>query len=76
MVKNEEISFKLRLTDEEWENDEGGWRCSAMKIPGAEIEEIYAEGKALHSEVYKVDQKQEMILWRSTNTKPKKLTVL
>ena len=38
------ISFLTTVTKNDWDSKIGGWRCSALKIPGAGIDTVYVNG--------------------------------
>lgn len=58
-------SFKLRLTKDEWDPELRGWYCSALKIPGAVVKEIYSGGQPVNRNLYRIDQTNEIIQWLS-----------
>ena len=49
------ISFMITLSPGEWLSDVGGWRCEALKIPGARIDAVYAENSQVDPACYKAD---------------------
>lgn len=74
MNREKEISFVVRLTEKEWDEDFNGWRCSTIRIPGAEIE-VYNRGR-LSDRAYEVSEENDMILWRLDTPRPESLAVL
>lgn len=73
MAKGQEVSIPTYLTDNDWDKNFSGWRCPYFRIPGAEFESFFGDGKPLQIHEYEVNQKLEMVLWRSTLPKPKEL---
>jgi hypothetical protein len=57
------ISFVTRLTEAEWDEVIGGWRCPALQIPGANVQRLYVEGSQIDSGNYQVLQSQFIIRW-------------
>jgi len=57
------ITFFVRLDEEDWDDNQGAWRCSALKIPTAEVTELRSQGALLAEERYKVDGPAHQIQW-------------
>lgn len=70
----ENTAFIITLTNQEWDETLGGWRCSAIRIPGAKIESIYADRRRIDPALYEVLINHQMIRWSQTE-KPEKVAV-
>lgn len=68
-------SFKLRLTKKEWDDQLRGWSCSALKIPGADVTEIFSEGERVNKDLYQIDLNNEIIRW-PLGDPPETITVI
>ncbi|HRI19396.1 MAG TPA: LamG domain-containing protein [Panacibacter sp.] len=68
------ISFTVSLNENDWSNDFRGWVCSSLRIPGAEIKEIFSEGKKVDDINYKIDSDKSVIRW-ANQVIPKRITV-
>jgi ribosomal protein L30E len=69
------IAFTITVTTgKDWDNDLGGWRCTALKIPGAKIENIYVEGVIQDTSWYKVLPDYATIRW-SHDPRPERAAV-
>jgi hypothetical protein len=69
------ITFTTRLTDAEWDEVMGGWRCPVLQIPGAEVEDIYVDGNQIDHGRFLVLQGQHIIRWMSPE-RPKRVAVI
>ena len=67
-------AFMLTLTSEDWDRNLGGWRCPALKIPGAKIESIFEAGNKIDSSWYEVLINQQIIRWSRAEL-PEKIAV-
>jgi len=56
------ITFTVSLTEREWDEDRKGWRCPALRIPGARVDAVFAEGKVDDAK-YAVEIDQQIIRW-------------
>jgi hypothetical protein len=68
------ISFTISLSDKDWNTDHGGWNCSALSIPSAEVTELRADGVKQDDKFYKVDSKHKVIEWTG-NPRPERALV-
>ncbi len=68
-------TFKLRLTKKEWDDQLRGWSCSALKIPGADVTEIFSEGERVNKDLYQIDLNNEIIRW-PLGEPPETITVI
>lgn len=57
------IQFRLTLNAENWEKSTNGWRCSALRIPSAEVVTVYDRGVAVDEVQYTVLAAQQLIRW-------------
>jgi hypothetical protein len=49
------IAFTVTVGLPEWDETLAGWRCSALGIPGAAIDALYAEGQRIDRDWYKAE---------------------
>ena len=59
--KTSGTSFRVRLSKDEWNPELGGWHCSALRIPGAIVEEIFYQGAPLSKNQYRISVANEII---------------
>jgi hypothetical protein len=62
-------AFIVRLDKSDWNPGIGGWRCPALKIPGATISKVYVTGKPIDASFYQVTS-DEIIRWIPDNPPP------
>lgn len=65
------IIFDVKLPHEDYDSHLKGWRCSALRIPGAKVESIYNFGGQIPPSNYSVDYPAETIHfehWKSPPT--------
>jgi hypothetical protein len=71
------ISLFLTLGGRDWIPALRGWRCDALKIPGARIDAVYAENDRLNPSWYQVDDDHEVIRWsREADPPPDLMTTV
>ena len=71
------ISLFLTLGYRDWIPELRGWRCEALKIPGARIDAVYARNDRLNPSWYQVDNDHELIRWsREIDPPPDLLTTV
>jgi|SRR5947209_233152 len=58
------IVFTVAVDHEDWDKHLGGWRCSALRIPSAQVDDIFVEGSRIDESLYEVDRKNEVIHWK------------
>jgi hypothetical protein len=58
-----DIAFNIRLAEADWEDTMSGWRCSALNVPGAEVEDVYVEGARVDRAKYEVLPSHSIIRW-------------
>lgn len=61
------IVFTVAVDQEDWDNQFGGWRCSALRIPSAQVDAVFATGRRVEESWYVVDRKHEVICWTRPN---------
>jgi hypothetical protein len=66
------IEFNSYLKDEDWVAAMGGWRCEALRIPGAKFKALYHDGEKAVQESYEIEN--HIIRWLK-GAKPKDLLV-
>jgi len=77
MPQDQEISFSVKLDTEEWNRYRRGWRCSAMRIPGANIDGVYTEdGTEIPKGVWNPDKNEHLIIWSKEMIQKKPQSVL
>jgi hypothetical protein len=57
------IAFTVTVTEEDWDVRLGGWRCPALKIPGAKVESVYVFSDRVDSSRYEVKYELDIIRW-------------
>src|SRR5712692_6122526 len=57
------IVFSTTVLQVDWDAVFGGWRCSAIRIPGAQVNAIFVDGKRQDSALYEVMYELAMIRW-------------
>jgi hypothetical protein len=67
------ISFSVVLTAQDWDAARSGWRCSPLRIPGAQITVVHAEGSRIDDRLYSVDAQHELVTWNGSDRHPSKL---
>jgi hypothetical protein len=55
--------FRITLSQDDWDEGIGGWYCSALKLPGSSVEDVYVRGAQVDRALYHVDADQEVIRW-------------
>jgi hypothetical protein len=63
MQDKQTIAFTVTVTEEDWDVRLGGWRCPALKIPGAKVESVYAFSDRVDSSRYEVKYELDIIRW-------------
>jgi hypothetical protein len=66
------IEFNTSLSDADWEQRLGGWRCDALLIPSTKIVAIYYDGVKADTKSYSVER--AIIRWSETS-RPKEVVV-
>ncbi len=69
-----EISFVVTASEQDWDKTMGGWRCSALRIPGAKVDSIYYSGKKADDAWYKIKPGVDMIHW-IRDDEPKQIAI-
>jgi hypothetical protein len=69
------ISFGVSLTKSDWNAVLGAWQCSALKIPGAQVDNLFADGLKLDNAWYVVDYDNQLVRW-VRGTEPPKIGAL
>lgn len=63
----EAIAFATTVTDRDWDKEVGGWRCQALRIPGAQIDDVFVGGKRIDKAWYEVAPHLGLIRWAREN---------
>ena len=74
-MADDPITFITKLTEAEWDEIIGGWRCPALQIPGSIVERMYVEGRQIDSGEFQVLQSQHIIRWIPAE-KPQRIAVI
>ena len=67
------ISFAVTLSERDWDQAIGGWRCSALAIPGSQIDSLYVDGNKIDTAWYQTLNDDKVIRW-SRATHPETIT--
>ena len=59
------IEIDASLSNSDWEPRQGGWRCEALSIPGAELSALFYDGNKADTKNYSVDR--DVIRWSGAN---------
>lgn len=74
------VPFNLTLTEDDWNSDVNGWRCSVFSILGARVIKILVNGEEDDLQNYRINPYWSMIYWDSSHNpncnKPDQITVL
>jgi hypothetical protein len=57
------IAFTTTITDRDWDSELGGWRCPALKIPGAMVDAVFVAGARVDPSWYEVLREHSFIRW-------------
>lgn len=68
-------AFIITLTQRDWDMELSGWRCPALKIPGATVECVFLSGNRVDQSWYEVNHELEIIRWVRSD-RPPQVTVL
>lgn len=55
------LSFKATLTSADWDGRVGGWKCSALTLPGAAVDKLFADGYQVDPRHFRIDG--DFIVW-------------
>jgi len=55
------LSFRLTLSGREWDSRVGGWRCEALAIPGAKLQQLCDNGTEVGTSDYQIEN--GVIVW-------------
>ncbi|HZT61324.1 MAG TPA: HNH endonuclease [Pyrinomonadaceae bacterium] len=70
------IVFTVAVDQDDWDKQFGGWRCSALRIPGAQVDDVFKEGSRVDKSWYEVMPKHAMIRWIPQNPPEKALIII
>lgn len=57
------MDFTVTLADDAWDEVKGGWRCSALEIPGIKVDGLYVSGRLVDTAQYSINQQLRLIRW-------------
>lgn len=63
MPDKQDIAFTVIVDGREWDEVLGGWRCPALKIPGATVEGVYVRGNRVEPHCYQVKHGAGVVRW-------------
>jgi len=67
-------SFITTLSEQDWDNELGGWHCSALSMPDAVLENFFASGKKIDNSFYSVMKEHNIIRW-AQEERPQKIKI-
>jgi len=70
----EDLNLRITLTEDDWDQDVGGWRCPALKIPGAEVAAVFWLGREVPQTWYAILPAISVLKW-SHQEIPKQVAV-
>lgn len=73
MAPGQPIRMSTRLVENDWDQTFGGWRCDALRIPGANVISIYFEGRQAGKKEF--TQEDAYILWADDKNRPREIGV-
>ena len=48
------ITFTITVSEQDWDRNIGGWRCSPLDIPGAVVDSAFTEGEQVQNNKYQI----------------------
>lgn len=75
MQDKQPLGFTTTLTERDWDNELRGWRCPALKIPGAQVECVFASGDRVDKSWYEVSYELDIVRWVHSE-RPAQATIL
>jgi len=57
------IVFTVVVSQRDWDTGLGGWRCPALRIPSAEVDDVFVDGSSQDKSWYVVRREHQMIRW-------------
>jgi hypothetical protein len=57
------IVFTAAVDQDDWDKKFGGWRCSALRIPSAQVDDVFVEGTRSDKSWYEVMHEHAIIRW-------------
>lgn len=69
------IAFPLTLTKQDWAEELRGWRCPALKIPGAKVGDLLIAGNPANFSAYTVAHDLGVVRWAGSE-RPEQVTVI
>jgi hypothetical protein len=68
------IVFTVTVSENSWDEQLGGWRCPALRIPGAMIDAVYESGSRVDSSWYEVLGDHKIVRW-TRESRPAEVTL-
>lgn len=62
-MDKEKISFIVSIGETDWDEEIGGWRCPALKVPTSSLDAFFASGEKVDDRRYQVHKPNAMIIW-------------
>jgi hypothetical protein len=72
-IETSPVAIYVRLGEDDWDKTIKGWRCSALSIPTATIDELISSD-SLSDSLYSIDRIGGVIRWRGGTEAPSSLT--
>lgn len=75
MQGKQPIVFTASVTEKDWDRELSGWRCSALKIPGAQVDALLISGSRADISWFEVNYELNIVRWVRSE-RPKQATLL
>ena len=75
MQDKQAIAFTVTVTEEDWDSRLGGWRCPALRIPGAAVESVYVSSRRVDSSQYEIKSDLSIVRWALPEQHPQQATL-
>ncbi len=63
MSSAEKITFEVNVGRSQWDENMGGWRCSALRLPGTQISGLYTNSQLVDTVKYECDKESGIVRW-------------
>ena len=70
MAQPDAITFTTTLSVADWDANLSGWRCSVLRIPGAEITSLYTSSGVVDRSDYEIIKDVQVVRWRHDQQPP------
>jgi hypothetical protein len=69
------VAFTITVDSRDWSEELTGWHCSALAIPGGEVDAVYVQDGRVDKAWYEVPEGLSMIRWVHGTPPPSKATL-